>query len=131
MSGRKIDAGPVLYLPQPNEKQRQFFLSRCRYTAYGGARGGGKTWAVRCKAVAGALHYPGIRILILRRTYSELEATLIQPMLDLLSGMEGGEGLYSYHAGSRSLRFVNGSVIRFGHLQSSGAIGEYQGQEFD
>lgn len=131
MSGKRTYDGPVLYLPQPNEKQRQFFLSRCRYTAYGGARGGGKTWAVRCKAVAGALHYPGIRILILRRTYSELEATLIQPLLDLLSGMEGGEGLYSYHAGSRSLRFANGSTIRFGHLQSSNAIGEYQGQEFD
>ncbi len=132
MSERTKYDGPVLYLPRPNEKQRQFFLSRCRYTAYGGARGGGKTWAVRCKALAGALHYPGIRILILRRTYPELEATLIQPMLDLLGGMEGkGEGIYHYHAGSRSLRFGNGSVIRFGHLQSSGAIGEYQGQEFD
>lgn len=132
MSGKKKYDGPVLYLPQPNEKQRQFLLSRHRYTAYGGARGGGKTWAVRCKALAGALHYPGIRILILRRTYNELEATLIQPMLDLLAGLEGeGEGIYSYHAGTRSLRFGNGSLIRFGHLQSSGAIGEYQGQEFD
>jgi hypothetical protein len=41
-------------------------LSRTLYTAYGGARGGGKTHAVRVKAVGGAVRWPGIRILILR-----------------------------------------------------------------
>jgi len=128
--------GIRLELPEPNGKQRAFFESRCRYTAYGGARGGGKTWAVRCKAVAGALKWAGIHILILRRTYPELEATLISPTLELLGSarkgkVKAGEALYSYHATSRTIRFVNGSTIKFGHLQNPGAVTEYQGQEFD
>ena len=32
-----------------NEKQLLFYQSRTMYTAYGGARGGGKTHAVRIK----------------------------------------------------------------------------------
>ena len=32
---------------EPNPKQRAFFLARTRFVAYGGARGGGKSWAVR------------------------------------------------------------------------------------
>ncbi len=133
---KRASQGIRLELPAPNEKQRRFFLSRCRYTAYGGARGGGKTWAVRCKAAAGALRWPGIRILILRRTYPELESTLISPMLELLGtarkgNRPAGEALFTYHATTRTIRFVNGSTIRFGHLQNAGAITEYQGQEYD
>lgn len=39
----------------PNSRQREFFLSRARHTAYGGARGGGKSWAMRRKFVLFAL----------------------------------------------------------------------------
>ena len=56
---------------EANAKQRLFYLSRTTYTAYGGAKGGGKTHAVRIKAVGGAFTNPGIRILIMRRTYPE------------------------------------------------------------
>ena len=36
-----------LRIGAPNEKQRRFLLDRHRHIAYGGARGGGKSWAVR------------------------------------------------------------------------------------
>lgn len=39
-----------LRIGAPNEKQRRFLLDRHRHIAYGGARGGGKSWAVRTKA---------------------------------------------------------------------------------
>ena len=52
----------------PNEKQRRFLLDRHRHIAYGGARGGGKSWAVRTKAKLLALRYAGIKLLIVRRT---------------------------------------------------------------
>ena len=42
----------------PTEKQQAFFNSRARYTAYGGARGGGKSWALRRKLVGLCLCYP-------------------------------------------------------------------------
>ena len=57
----------------PNEKQKQFFTDRHRYIAFGGARGGGKSWAVRCKAKLLAQRYPGIRMLLVRRTMPEIE----------------------------------------------------------
>ena len=62
-----------LTLGAPNEKQRQFLLDRHRHIAYGGARGGGKSWAVRTKAKLLALRYPGIKILIVRRSLRELQ----------------------------------------------------------
>lgn len=125
-----------LDLGTPNPKQALFFASTCRYTAYGGARGGGKSWAVRVKAAAGALRHPGIRILILRRTYPELEGTMIRPMLALLGsarrdGRGAGDELARYSASTRTIAFFNGSTVRFGHLNSQRSITEYQGQEFD
>jgi phage terminase large subunit len=120
----------------PNEKQKKFLNSTARYTAYGGARGGGKSWAVRTKAAAGALNYAGIKILILRRTYPELEGTIIMPMLEMLNtakidGRPAGDVLYTYHSTMRMIFFANGSTIKMGHLQSSASISEYQGQEYD
>ena len=116
-------------LGRPNSApQRAFFAARQKYICYGGARGGGKSWALRTKAVGGALRWPGIRILILRRTYPDLENTLIEPMLAQLP-----PGLAEYNRAMHRLLFFNGSSIRFGHLPGYGAAvgGEYQGQEYD
>ena len=41
----------VLTMPAPNEKQARALAERHRYVGYGGARGGGKSWFVRWKAV--------------------------------------------------------------------------------
>ena len=70
----------TLNLGDLNPKQKEFCQARSRYIAYGGARGGGKTHVLRLKAVMGALAYPGIRILVIRREYPELEQTVIIPM---------------------------------------------------
>ena len=43
--------GKVLVMPRPNPKQRQALMETHRYVGYGGARGGGKSWFVRWKAV--------------------------------------------------------------------------------
>lgn len=124
------------HIPAPNPKQKQFLLARQKYIAYGGARAGGKSWAVRIKALLGALLNSGIRILIMRRTYPELEATMIQPLLELIGGavMDGkpaGQLVADYNATMRTVFFTNGSLIKFGHLQSQASLTEYQGQEYD
>lgn len=134
---RKAVKGEIkLDLGRPNPKQEKFLSSAHRYTAYGGARGGGKSWAVRVKGVGGALYYPGIKILMLRRTYPELENTIISPLIELLNtaaldGKSAGDRLFIYNATMRTLFFANGSMIKFGHLQSANAVTEYQGQEYD
>lgn len=108
-----------------NPKQMQFCKSRSRYTAYGGARGGGKTHVLLRKAAGGALTYPGIKILIVRREYPELEQNIILPMQKLIPPEVG-----SYNGSMRMMFFCNGSIIKFGHY-GAGDDQEYQGLEFD
>ena len=75
----------VADMGSPNsEPQWKFFLSKAKYTCYGGARGGGKSWAIIRKAALLAYNYPGIQILIIRREYDQLENPIIQPMLKLV-----------------------------------------------
>lgn len=132
-----VKAGEIrLELGELQPKQWRFMKSKTRYTAYGGARGGGKTHVIIRKGISGALEYPGIKILFLRRTYPELEATIIQPMVKLINtatkdGRPCGDQVAVYNGQMRMMFFSNGSTIKFGHLQSAGAITEYQGQEYD
>ena len=41
----------VVKLERPNPRQEEFLKCEKKYVAFGGARGGGKSWAVRTKAV--------------------------------------------------------------------------------
>lgn len=107
-------------------KQLEFCNSRALYTCYGGARGGGKTHSLRVKAVGGALNYPGIRILIIRRSYPELQSNHIEPIQKMVP-----QEVAVYNGSLHQMYFWNGSVIRFGHFQGAASELEYQGQEFD
>ncbi|MBO5931233.1 MAG: phage terminase large subunit [Clostridia bacterium] len=109
----------------PNERQKLFFASRARYTAYGGARGGGKSWALRRKLIGLCLCYPGIRCLLVRRSYAELKANHVRPLLD-----EYGS-LLSYSEGDKLLTLPNGSSIALGYCSSTKDVLRYQGQEYD
>ena len=40
----------TIRLGKPQPKQREFMLATKRFVAFGGARGGGKSWSVREKA---------------------------------------------------------------------------------
>ena len=69
-----------LVLECPNEKQKLFLEAKEKYVAFGGARGGGKSWAVRVKAVLLCLSNPGIKVMIVRKTYPELQENHILPL---------------------------------------------------
>jgi len=110
---------------KPNAKQQEFFRSRARYTAYGGARGGGKSWALRRKLIGLCLRYAGIRCLLVRRSYPELKANHVQPLL-----AEYG-ALLTYRESEKCLSLSNGSRIYLGHCASNRDCLRYQGQEYD
>lgn len=110
----------------PNPKQVKFLTSRNRYIAYGGARGGGKSWVLRVKAVGGALQYPGIKILIVRLTYKDLQNSLIEPICQMIP-----QKYARYNSTLQTIYFDNGSYIKFGHYDSNDAALEYQGSEYD
>ena len=109
----------------PNEKQQKFLRSRTKHTAFGGARGGGKSWTVRCKAKLLALRYRGIKILIVRRTFAELTNNHINPLLKELNGIA------RYNKTEKVFTFPNGSTITFGYCNNDKDLLQYQGAEYD
>lgn len=111
----------------PSPKQAEFLNSRVKFTAYGGARGGGKSWALRYKLVLLCLRYPGIRTLIVRRTFPELRENHVLP----LSLLVLKSGLAEYSETHKVFTFINGSVIKLGYLDFESDLLQYQGQEFD
>ena len=114
-----------LVLGRPSEKQKLFLRDRHKHILFGGARGGGKSWAVRDKAKRLALRYPGIKLLIVRRTIPELENNHIQPLRQELLGIA------PYLKAERTFRFPNGSTLRFGYCATDGDLDQYQGAEYD
>jgi phage terminase large subunit len=110
---------------KPNARQAEFFVSRAKYTAYGGARGGGKSWALRRKLVGLCLNYAGIKCLLIRRTYAELRANHLNPFLK-----EYGE-ILQYSEAEKAILFQNGSRIFLGYCASERDVQRYQGQEYD
>jgi phage terminase large subunit len=115
----KVKKETQLDFGEVSEPQARFLASKTFFTCYGGARGGGKTHVMRLKAVGMALNYPGIRLLMIRCHYPELEENLVRPILKWVP-----EQLYSYNATMHLMRFSNGSEIKFGHYDGDGAENE-------
>ncbi len=109
----------------PNPKQEAFFCATARHIAYGGARGGGKSWAMRRKFVLLAFRYPGLNLLLLRRTLPELNENHVLPLQKELSGA------VAYQATQRAFSFPNGSRIKLGYCDREADVFQYQGQEYD
>ena len=115
-----------LEFEKPSERQREFLADKHRYVAFGGARGGGKSWAVRCKAKLLAMRYPGIKICIIRRTLPELRSNHIDTLRRELEG-----GIASYTESTKEFSFFNGSKIYCRYCQNEGDLSKLQGNEFD
>ena len=114
-----------IYIGTPNAKQDEFLRCKKKYVAFGGARGGGKSWAVRCKAKLLAQRYPGIRMLLVRRTMPEIEANHLETLRLELAGTA------VYRAEERRFVFGNGSVLQFGYCACDRDADRYQGAEYD
>lgn len=114
-----------LRIPAPSEKQALFLRATEKYVAYGGARGGGKSWAVRTKAEIMALRHAGIRQLIVRRSYPELQENHIRQLRAELLGVA------RYNEQKHVLTFPNGSTINFVYCAKDKDVDNLQGQEYD
>lgn len=115
----------IRLIGKPQPKQREFFCARCKYVAYGGARGGGKSWALRRKLILMCLKYAGISTLIVRKTFPELRENHIRPLLLELADIA------KYSETKKSFEFPNGSRIKLGYCDSDDDVNQYQGQEYD
>ncbi len=110
---------------RPFPPQEEFFKARARRIAYGGARGGGKSFAMRAKLVLLALRFPGIQILLLRRSFPELRENHINPLRRWLYGIA------SFRESSKEFIFPSGSRIKLGYLSEEADALQYQGQAYE
>lgn len=115
----------TLALGEAQPKQQEFFRARRRYIAYGGARGGGKSWAARTKAILLGFAYHGLQMLLLRRTLPELRENHVIPLIQTLKGFA------VYRDSTKEFIFPTGSRLKLGYCDSEKDVLQYQGQAYD
>jgi phage terminase large subunit len=103
--------------------QRAFLQSSADEVLYGGAAGGGKSWALLLEA-ARNIGKPQYRALLLRRTHPELRMSLIDQSFRMFGDI--GE----FNAATNRWRFESGAEIWFGHMQHDRDMAKYQSAEF-
>lgn len=109
-------------------KQLEFINStgKADEVLYGGAAGGGKSYGQLIDGFLYAMKYPKSKQLILRRTFQELEKSLIRVSLEIFP-----KEVYHYNGSKHTGAFVNGSIIDFGYCDSEKDVYQYQSAEYD
>ena len=108
------------------EKQEQFINSKAFETLFGGAAGGGKSYGQLVDALLYALKYPKSKQIIFRRTFPDLEKSLIRVSLEFYPREAA-----SYNSSKHIWTFKNGSIIDFGYIDSENDVYQYQSAEYD
>lgn len=108
------------------ELQLKFHEAKQDEVLFGGSAGGGKSYGQLIDALLYASKYPGIKQLILRRTYPELEKSLIRNSLGLYP-----RDIATYNDSKKMWTFKNGSLIDFGYCDNEKDVYKYQSSEYD
>jgi phage terminase large subunit len=125
-TGRKSTQIRIQEYYQPFPRQREFHESHAKYRLFGGAAGPGKSHALLWEAIRQAWLVPGCNTLLMRRTYPELESSLLNYFR-----RDVPRSLYrSYNESKHVVTWLNGSTTRFGYCRNENDVYQYQGAEF-
>ena len=108
------------------KKQKRFIDAESFEVLFGGAAGGGKSHGQLLDSLIFALRYPASKQLVLRRTYAELEKSLIRAALGLFP-----REIFTLNSSSHTGKFKNGSIIDFGYCAAEFDVYQYQSAEYD
>jgi phage terminase large subunit len=108
------------------QKQNEFVQATADEVLFGGAAGGGKSYAQLIDAMLYALKYNGSKQLMLRRTFPELRRSLVLNSLIMYPAE-----LAKYTESIKKWTFINGSSIEFGYCDSENDVNQYQSAEYD
>ena len=108
------------------KKQEKFIESKAFETLFGGAAGGGKSYGQLIDAFLYALKYPKSKQIIFRRTFPDLERSIIRTSLELYP-----REVALYTSNKHVWRFKNGSIIDFGYIDNEKDVYQYQSAEYD
>ena len=107
--------------------QEAFVRAYSDEVLYGGAAGGGKSAAQVIDALLYAIEHEGSKQIIFRKTFPELERSIIRESFKFYPGKPWAK----YNATKHVWNFYNGSIIEFGYLQRENDVYLYQGAEYD
>lgn len=109
----------------PNSRpQMEFFASEEDEVLYGGAAGAGKSMALvmdPCRYI----QYPRFTGIIFRRTFPELEGSILPHTRDIYPHLGG-----TYNIQSKTWTFPSGAFIRLGYMQYEEDWRNYAGHEY-
>lgn len=121
-----MSAHPDDWRPNPGPQTR-FLSLTCREALFGGRAGGGKSSGLLADATRyiGRGYGSNYSALLLRRTFPDLEKSLIEKSLALYPRFGA-----KYNSQKKQWRFPGGESIWFGHLEHEKDIIQYQSAEF-
>jgi len=108
------------------EKQDLFIHSTAFETLFGGAAGGGKSFGQLVDGLLYALQYAKSKQIIFRRTFADLEKSLIRVSLEFYP-----KEVATYNSSKHIWKFKNGSIIDFGYIDKENDVYQYQSAEYD